>query len=115
MSVKLLTKHHLEFLSLKGDCTGSSESTLVKMPHCWKSHVVAHMFLQTNKKITHMNILYHCQSYDISWNKIKICTVKPVLSGHSKTDKTKILMTNGSLMKVINIAECPPWSILQYF
>ena len=27
-------------------------------------------------------------------------TVKPVLSGHSKIDKTKILMTNGSLMKV---------------
>ena len=27
-SVKLLTEHHLEFLSLKGGCTGSSESTL---------------------------------------------------------------------------------------
>ena len=33
MSVKLLTEHHLEFLSLKGGCIGSSESTLVKMPH----------------------------------------------------------------------------------
>ena len=41
MTVKLLTKHHLELLSLKGVCTGSSESTLVKMPHCWKSHVAA--------------------------------------------------------------------------
>ena len=41
MIVKLLTKHHLEFLSLKGGCTGSSESTLVKMPHCWESHVAA--------------------------------------------------------------------------
>ena len=41
MSVKLLTEHHLEFLSLKGGCTASSESTLVKMPHCWKSHVAA--------------------------------------------------------------------------
>ena len=41
MSVKLLTEHDLEFLSLKGGCTGSSESTLVKMPHCWKSHVAA--------------------------------------------------------------------------
>ena len=37
MSVKLLTQHHLEFLSLKGGFTGLSESTLVKMPHCWKS------------------------------------------------------------------------------
>ena len=33
-------------------------------------------------------------------------TVKPVLSGHSKIDQTKILMTNGSLMKVESIAEC---------
>ena len=44
MNVKLLTKHYLEFLSLKGGCTGSSESTLVKMPHCWKSHVGEHIF-----------------------------------------------------------------------
>ena len=43
MSVKLLTKHHLEFLSLKGGCTGTSEFTLVKMPHCWKPHVAAHI------------------------------------------------------------------------
>ena len=28
MKVKLLTEHHLEFLSLKGDCTDSSESIL---------------------------------------------------------------------------------------
>ena len=43
MSVKLLTEHHLEFLSLKGGYTGSSESTHVKMSHCWKSHVAAHI------------------------------------------------------------------------
>ena len=43
MSVKLLTEHHLEFLSLKGGCTGSSESTLVKMPQCLKSHVTVHV------------------------------------------------------------------------
>ena len=48
MSVKLLTKHHLEFLSLKGGCIGSSEFTLVKMPHCWKSHVAAHIHTTIN-------------------------------------------------------------------
>ena len=37
--VKLLTQHHLEFLRIKGGCIGSSESTRVKIPHCWKSHV----------------------------------------------------------------------------
>ena len=42
MTVKLLTEKHFELLSLKGGCTGSSEHTLVKMPHCWKSHVAAH-------------------------------------------------------------------------
>ena len=41
MSVKLLTEHDLALLSLKGGCTGSSESTLVKMLLCWKSHVMA--------------------------------------------------------------------------
>ena len=48
MSVKLLTEHHLEFLSLRGGCTGSSEYTLFKIPNCWKSHVTAqyyHIFL----------------------------------------------------------------------
>ena len=42
-TVKLLTEQHFEFQSLKGGCTGSSESTLVKIPHCWKPHVVAHL------------------------------------------------------------------------
>ena len=41
MSVFLLTKHNLEFLSLKGGCIGSSQFTYVKMPHCWKLHVTA--------------------------------------------------------------------------
>ena len=31
---------------------------------------------------------------------------KPYLSNHSKIDKTKVLKTNGSLMKVERIAEC---------
>ena len=34
MNVQLLAEHDLEFLSLKGSCTGWSESTLVKMPYC---------------------------------------------------------------------------------
>ena len=43
MIVKLLNEHHLEFLSLKRGCRGSSEFTLVKMAHCWKSHVMVHL------------------------------------------------------------------------
>ena len=40
----------------------------------------------------------------------KTCVKRPL-----KIDKTNILMTNGSSMKVKSIAECSPWSILQYF
>ena len=46
MIVKLLTEHHLEFLSPKGGGRGSSESTLVEMSNCWKSHVAAHYSLR---------------------------------------------------------------------
>ena len=49
MNIKLLTEYHLECLSLKGGLKGgftdSSESTLVKMPHCWKSLVTAQLCL----------------------------------------------------------------------
>ena len=51
MIVMLLTEHHLGLLSLKGGCTGLSESTLVKMPHFWKSHAVA----QIIKRSIHMD------------------------------------------------------------
>ena len=54
MNVQLLAEHLLEFLSLKGGCTGSSESTLVKMPHFWKSHVTAHLRNASREFITHV-------------------------------------------------------------
>ena len=57
LSVNLLTEHHLGVLSLKGGCTGSSESTFVKMPHCWKSRVTAHMYLAEDKEL--VVTLYH--------------------------------------------------------
>ena len=62
MIVKLLAEHHLKFLSLKGGCTGLSEPTLVKMPHCCKSHV-AHfvlyllvLYLKLPDKALHANL-----------------------------------------------------------
>ena len=65
MSAKLLTEHLLEVLSLKGGCTGSSESTLVKMSHCWKSHVTAYLinFGRGSSK-DHM-----AKSFAIIWQK----------------------------------------------
>ena len=62
------------------------------------------------------------RNYQLSltwWCNLKfyliVITVKPVLRGHSKIDKTKVFMANDSLMKVESIAECSPWSILQQF
>ena len=116
MVVKLLTEHHLEFLSLKGGCRGSSESTLVKMSNCWKSHATAQLF-DIDVPIFQREYMYYMFS---SSEMLKYCdrqvlvvyslyipqldssyTVKPVLNGHSKIDKTKILMTNDSLKTYI--------------
>ena len=50
-----------------------------------------------------------CQKRTISHNHCFVVfngTVKLVLSGHSKIDEIKDLKTDGSLMKVKNIAEC---------
>ena len=72
MTVKLLSEDNLEYLNLKGGCTGSSESTLVKMQHCWKSHYLillvqcAHNFL--------FNLLYPIMKtvlIQISWLLLK--------------------------------------------
>ena len=48
MIAKLLSEYHSEFLSLKGGCRGSSESTLVKMSNCLKSHATA--------QLSHLNL-----------------------------------------------------------
>ena len=50
ISVKLLIELNLVFLSITGGCTGSSESTLVKMAHCWKSHVTVQIILNTGPR-----------------------------------------------------------------
>ena len=57
MIVKLLTEHDLEFLCLKGGCRGPSESTHVKMPHCWKSHALA-QFIQVQEISV---VSHHCE------------------------------------------------------
>ena len=44
MGVKLVTEHHLEFLSSKGGYIGFSESIHINVPYCWKYHVAAHTF-----------------------------------------------------------------------
>ena len=54
MSVKLLTEHYLEFLSLKGGCTGLSESTLVKY------HIVGNHMSRLICLLRHCYLCYTC-------------------------------------------------------
>ena len=62
LSVKLLTKHHLEFLSLNGGCTGLFESIHVKLPHCWKSHASAHLVLSCKQYNSWRNVTFENNS-----------------------------------------------------
>ena len=50
------------------------------------------------------------EEYSVPSEYSKTCPKRPL-----KNRQTKILMTSSSLMKVESIAECSPWSILQYF
>ena len=76
---------------------------------CYNEFINAPVFIAAIRQISSYN------DRDLTGSEIKDNTVKPVLSGHLKKDKTKVLMENGSLRKVKSIAECSTWSILQYF
>ena len=69
MTVKLLTEHHLEFLSLKRGCTGLSESTLAKM-----SHIAAQLLLVFNEG--KRNVKYSLYIYNTSSMHFKIQLLK---------------------------------------
>ena len=70
MNIKLLNEHNLEFLSLKEDYTGSSESIHFKMPHCWKSHVAAHLSsIRSNKDELYIFKIFLKVSHRISGNR----------------------------------------------
>ena len=77
MIVKLPTEHHLECLSLEGGCRDSSESTHVKMPHCWKSHALAqiisaHAFIRAH---------YYLFRFEYDSTKGFRCLITSVASG----------------------------------
>ena len=114
MRVNLLPEHHLKFLSLREGCTGLFESTLVKMPHCWKSHVTAHMYVyEPAYTISVLTLLMPMLTiagglnFDLTLHlHLHFIYSKSCFKWPLKIDKTKVLKTNGSLMKVESIAEC---------
>ena len=82
MIVKLLTGHHLEFLSLKGGCTGSSESTLVKMSNCWKSHSAAQISFSIIEFATSMLVKHKTVLLVISAQKMSVTIIVKYLLFH---------------------------------
>ena len=65
MIVELLTEYHLDFLCFKGGYKGSSESTLVKMSNCWKSHAAAHLVFAIHTIIISCQSIHLLQSINI--------------------------------------------------
>ena len=98
MNIKLLTYiHYLEFLSLKWGCTYLSESTLVKMPHCWKSRVSAQLLCcwWHLKEWTLWNVTMSINWYQVVQNQL-------VNTG----ERTNVLLVINSLpLQVVN--HCP--------
>ena len=98
MTVKLLTEHHLKFLSLTGGYTGWIVSTLVKVPHCWKSLVVAQI-----RPLVHVSVR-HCsdsgQHVHVYCNSGQCFRPKFKRENHSWT-YTKLVKLHYSLPKHI--------------
>ena len=80
MTVNLLTEHHLEFLSLKGGCRGSSESTLVKMSNCWRSHVVAQLWSFSNTDLAYLHGLFLAHNLYFQMMQGRFCADRIVLN-----------------------------------
>ena len=74
-------------------------------------------------KVCHsMRVKVECHNCGLTTKTITKCDYFACFYIYSKTGRKvplkngeKILMTKGSLMQVESIAECSPWSILQYF
>ena len=82
MIVKLLTEHNLEFLRLKGGCTGSSGSTLglVKILHCWKAHLAAQNFLI--KSVNFLKLILHLLCFLLCFLGTEPLYIADILPNH---------------------------------
>ena len=106
MTVKLLTEHHLEFLSLKGDGRGSSESTHVKMSHCWKSHALAQIYFiilssKLNRQI--VGIQMRCNCAPLVAYLFLFCYERDFMFSLSDNNQAGVIITVNSTDGSLNI------------
>ena len=75
MSVKLLTEHHLEFLSLKGGCTGSSShATAQKLSMSLQLSLSGQYDIAEASSTTRVLSSAHCTDARLYTLRIKIGT-----------------------------------------
>ena len=86
MSIKLLTEHYLEFLSIKWGCKGSYESTFVHIPHCWYhmwrlkyARPLCHCLFQVVKGLAIMMVM----QLNLSGKKIMLTKLQGKTQGQS--------------------------------
>ena len=100
------------------------EATIREIPICLLVHIIACLLLTTQSHCCNKgyNIMFSESDQFISklilhvyYCRVCVLVSKTCVKRPLKIDETNILMTHGSLMKVQSIAECSPWSILQYF
>ena len=104
MSVKLLTKHHLEFLDLKGSC----------MPHCWKSVMASfQMFSLTLCMLGNLSCICCCQRFSFFKINLFVCSIA-LLPVDIITCVTlaKAGLVIGQLPPSIHPSVCPSASLL---
>ena len=83
----MLAKKLLCDRALTGGCTGSSETTCVEMAgHCWKSHVVAHLYIflsdHLKSQIEHHRMSMAMQGMFFIWEMV----FNNIQSGHAFID-----------------------------
>ena len=101
MTVKLLTEQPLEFLSLNGDCTGLSESTIIKIPHCFtkkQDNLGQELQCTINvKELTDLSKVLNFQ--DAKNNVFKLIKIK-IVSFVSIDHKISLTTRNASVLAI---------------
>ena len=105
MTLRRLTEHHLEFLSLIGGCTSSSESPLVKMPHFWKFHALAQLFCFSTSVLTSKHSFTLALTYKANKNNkmVSLSLHMYCLSDEIHQDKLPFSIS----IKVLSHRGCP--------